>query len=121
MSSKLGSGICNVYRILATQKSQTSLCTWMNQTFSSIMHHRTAGIVSNYGFYHSGGSGGGGDNASGGSDEMIEEDKHPDAEKEPLPDWPDGVNPETGEKGGPKGLDPTRYGDWENKGRVSDF
>lgn len=27
----------------------------------------------------------------------------------------------TKEIGGPKGLEPTRYGDWEVKGRVSDF
>jgi hypothetical protein len=25
------------------------------------------------------------------------------------------------EIGGPKGAEPTRYGDWERKGRVSDF
>jgi hypothetical protein len=25
------------------------------------------------------------------------------------------------ESGGPKGLEPTRYGDWENKGLASDF
>jgi homeobox protein ESX1 len=25
------------------------------------------------------------------------------------------------EIGGPKGPEPTRYGDWERKGRVSDF
>jgi Protein of unknown function (DUF1674) len=25
------------------------------------------------------------------------------------------------EAGGPKGLEPTRYGDWEKKGRCSDF
>ena len=25
------------------------------------------------------------------------------------------------ELNGPKGLEPTRYGDWERKGRVSDF
>jgi hypothetical protein len=25
------------------------------------------------------------------------------------------------ELGGPKGLEPTRYGDWEKKGIVSDF
>ena len=49
------------------------------------------------------------------------EPKHRDAEKEPLPEWPDGINPHTGEKGGPKGPEPTRYGDWERKGRVSDF
>lgn len=27
----------------------------------------------------------------------------------------------TGESGGPIGLEPTRYGDWERKGRCSDF
>ena len=48
-------------------------------------------------------------------------EKHPDQEKEPLPEWPSGVNPHTGEKGGPKGPEPTRYGDWERKGRVTDF
>lgn len=30
------------------------------------------------------------------------------------PDWPK-------ELGGPKGPEPTRYGDWEQKGRCSDF
>ena len=25
------------------------------------------------------------------------------------------------EQGGPKGPEPTRYGDWEQKGRCSDF
>lgn len=32
-----------------------------------------------------------------------------------------GVNRKTGEVNGPKGKEPTRYGDWEKKGRVSDF
>ena len=27
----------------------------------------------------------------------------------------------SGEIGGPKGLEPTRYGDWEHKGRCVDF
>ena len=31
------------------------------------------------------------------------------------------VNPETGEIGGQKGPEPTRYGDWESKGRCTDF
>lgn len=31
------------------------------------------------------------------------------------------INPITKEVGGPKGPEPTRYGDWERKGRVSDF
>ncbi|XP_031391684.1 succinate dehydrogenase assembly factor 4, mitochondrial [Punica granatum] len=31
------------------------------------------------------------------------------------------VNRETGEIGGPRGPEPTRYGDWERRGRCSDF
>lgn len=31
------------------------------------------------------------------------------------------VNKKTGEIGGPKGPEPTRYGDWERGGRCSDF
>jgi hypothetical protein len=34
----------------------------------------------------------------------------------PLSDWLC-----SGERGGPKGPEPTRFGDWERKGRVSDF
>ncbi|XP_034239463.1 succinate dehydrogenase assembly factor 4, mitochondrial-like [Thrips palmi] len=51
----------------------------------------------------------------------LDEGKHPFQEKEPLPPWPNNTNPHTGEVGGPKGPEPTRYGDWERKGRVSDF
>ena len=58
--------------------------------------------------------------ASEGEREVVA-DRHPDTEKEPLPEWPEGVNPGTGERGGPRGPEPTRYGDWERKGRVSDF
>jgi len=47
--------------------------------------------------------------------------RHPYQEKEPLPEHPGGVNQETGEVGGPRGPEPTRYGDWERKGRVTDF
>ncbi|KAJ1674920.1 hypothetical protein EV182_002299 [Spiromyces aspiralis] len=39
----------------------------------------------------------------------------------PLPPFPGNKNPETGEVGGPRGPEPTRYGDWERKGRVVDF
>jgi len=72
--------------------------------------------------------------------EELEEGSHPFQEKEPLKPFPGGVNPSTGkvsfqlqlisklqifqfsgEVGGPKGPEPTRYGDWERKGRVTDF
>ncbi|XP_022109986.1 succinate dehydrogenase assembly factor 4, mitochondrial-like [Acanthaster planci] len=48
-------------------------------------------------------------------------EKHRDAEKEPLEAFPDDINPVTGERGGPRGPEPTRYGDWERKGRCIDF
>lgn len=51
----------------------------------------------------------------------LEEGQHPYQEKEPLKPWPNQTNPNTGEIGGPKGPEPTRYGDWERKGRVTDF
>ncbi|XP_027200799.2 uncharacterized protein LOC113794852 [Dermatophagoides pteronyssinus] len=35
--------------------------------------------------------------------------------------FPNDKNPETGEMNGPTGPEPTRYGDWERKGRCSDF
>ncbi|XP_043465887.1 succinate dehydrogenase assembly factor 4, mitochondrial-like [Leptopilina heterotoma] len=53
--------------------------------------------------------------------EELEEGKHPSQEKEPLQAFPGNTNPDTGEVGGPRGPEPTRYGDWERKGRVSDF
>jgi hypothetical protein len=31
------------------------------------------------------------------------------------------LHPLPPESGGPKGLEPTRYGDWEKKGLISDF
>jgi len=31
------------------------------------------------------------------------------------------VHPVSGEQGGPKGPEPTRYGDWERQGRTTDF
>uniref|UniRef100_A0A4X2L0W7 Succinate dehydrogenase assembly factor 4, mitochondrial n=2 Tax=Vombatus ursinus TaxID=29139 RepID=A0A4X2L0W7_VOMUR len=42
-------------------------------------------------------------------------------EQEPLEKFPGDINPLTKEKGGPKGPEPTRYGDWERKGRCVDF
>ena len=39
----------------------------------------------------------------------------------PYPPFPGNKNPKTGELSGPTGPEPTRYGDWERKGRVTDF
>lgn len=52
-------------------------------------------------------------------------EKKDDDEKKPVEDpfarFPDNTNPTTGEVGGPTGPEPTRFGDWERKGRVTDF
>ncbi|KAF2075777.1 hypothetical protein CYY_002910 [Polysphondylium violaceum] len=45
----------------------------------------------------------------------LEEEQEEDFDFSPY------VNPVTGEVGGPKGPEPTRYNDWERAGRVSDF
>lgn len=46
-----------------------------------------------------------------------------DATAATVPDTTEAKGPEQkpGEIGGPKGPEPTRYGDWEFKGRCSDF
>jgi len=47
------------------------------------------------------------------------------AKPQPEPNSPPSPAPEAagqpGETGGPKGPEPTRYGDWERKGRCIDF
>ncbi|CAK6978487.1 succinate dehydrogenase assembly factor 4%2C mitochondrial isoform X1 [Scomber scombrus] len=48
-------------------------------------------------------------------------DNTEDKSKDILQKFPDDVNPVTKEKGGPRGPEPTRYGDWERKGRCVDF
>ncbi|OPJ73404.1 succinate dehydrogenase assembly factor 4, mitochondrial [Patagioenas fasciata] len=51
----------------------------------------------------------------------FDEPEESSMEREPLEKFPDGINPTTKERGGPKGPEPTRYGDWERKGRCIDF
>lgn len=54
--------------------------------------------------------------------DLGEQQLKPESVKDdPLPPWPNNTNPHTGERNGPRGPEPTRYGDWERKGRVSDF
>jgi hypothetical protein len=45
----------------------------------------------------------------------------PNTPKEPNSNFDGDKNLLTGEIGGPKGKEPTRYGDWEKNGRVYDF
>ena len=51
----------------------------------------------------------------------TEEKQGVDNTVDPYAAFPNDVNPVTGEKGGPRGPEPTRYGDWERKGRCIDF
>ena len=53
---------------------------------------------------------------------MKNETKKPDPKVDPSPKEKDARPEEMAvEIGGPKGLEPTRYGDWERKGICSDF
>lgn len=65
------------------------------------------------------------DTEKGVDSQVHENDNHQKIEgstdKDPYAPFPDDINPVTGEKGGPKGPEPTRYGDWERKGRCIDF
>lgn len=65
------------------------------------------------------------DTEKGVDSQVHENDNHQKFEgstdKDPYAPFPDDINPVTGEKGGPKGPEPTRYGDWERKGRCIDF
>ncbi|NWW50510.1 SDHF4 factor, partial [Pedionomus torquatus] len=51
----------------------------------------------------------------------FDESEESSTGSEHLEKFPDGINPATKEKGGPKGPEPTRFGDWERKGRCIDF
>ncbi|CAK7324154.1 unnamed protein product [Dovyalis caffra] len=54
--------------------------------------------------------------------EIINQDsQHQEEEEEDDDDGGEYVNKETGEIGGPRGPEPTRFGDWERNGRCSDF
>lgn len=57
----------------------------------------------------------------GSTQSKKEEEKTEEESADPYAAFPGDVNPETKERGGPKGPEPTRYGDWERKGRCIDF
>jgi hypothetical protein len=53
-------------------------------------------------------------------EKTIENTINPSREEQPIPD--SACKPEIVEEiGGAKGLEPTRYGDWEKNGRCVDF
>jgi len=56
---------------------------------------------------------------------MTDDDKIPDVNPAKAPKVPDASQNDLPSKpreiGGPKGLEPTRYGDWEVGGRCTDF
>ncbi len=54
------------------------------------------------------------DNAQKGGSTPPEAAVNPSEDPKKTPEKPNEI-------GGPKGLEPTRYGDWEQKGRCIDF
>eukprot|EP00246_Nothoceros_aenigmaticus_P008392 TRINITY_DN2303_c0_g1_i1.p1 TRINITY_DN2303_c0_g1~~TRINITY_DN2303_c0_g1_i1.p1 ORF type:complete len:111 (-),score=26.88 TRINITY_DN2303_c0_g1_i1:733-1065(-) len=57
----------------------------------------------------------------GGKDEEQVGKEEEEEEGEEDTDLGEFRNEQTGEIGGPKGLEPTRFGDWEKGGRCTDF
>ncbi|KAJ4897138.1 Uncharacterized protein Rs2_23932 [Raphanus sativus] len=54
-------------------------------------------------------------------DQKLQEKRKEEEEEEEEGGGGEFVNEDTGEIGGPRGPEPTRYGDWEQRGRCSDF
>jgi hypothetical protein len=52
---------------------------------------------------------------------MTEKDEAAEVEPKPRPVKPEAPKPLPKEIGGVAGPEPTRYGDWEHKGRCTDF
>jgi hypothetical protein len=52
---------------------------------------------------------------------VMSEDKKPAAGEKKQPAPAEAAPERPKEIGGPKGPEPTRYGDWESNGRCSDF
>jgi len=52
---------------------------------------------------------------------MTINEKNKEKTQQNLQERPKSKDTLTKEIGGPKGLEPTRYGDWEQKGRCIDF
>ena len=54
-------------------------------------------------------------------DELGLDNEEEGEEEDDWDGYVDMLNEETGEWGGPRGPEPTRYGDWMKNGRTSDF
>ncbi|MGC8468479.1 MAG: DUF1674 domain-containing protein [Acetobacteraceae bacterium] len=61
------------------------------------------------------------DKTAGQSAPEPEAKAEPEPQAEPEPAPAPAFPPPAGEIGGPRGPEPTRYGDWEQKGRCTDF
>ena len=59
-------------------------------------------------------------NAANGPEKAAQDLVVPDSQKNSGPDLP-GAEQQIIETGGPEGPEPTRFGDWERKGRCIDF
>eukprot|EP00729_Bicosta_minor_P025051 gene25052-16335_t len=57
----------------------------------------------------------------GAADGILDEPEEAGGEAPVIQSTAEYRNEVTGELGGPRGPEPTRYGDWEQKGRCSDF
>ncbi|XP_059437655.1 uncharacterized protein LOC132170626 [Corylus avellana] len=53
--------------------------------------------------------------------DLPNESQEEDGDNDDYDDSGNFVNKMTGEVGGPRGPEPTRFGDWEKNGRCSDF
>ena len=52
---------------------------------------------------------------------MMKDDEKPEKDDAVTPDMADKPADKPIERGGPKGPEPTRFGDWESGGRCTDF
>lgn len=52
---------------------------------------------------------------------MMKDDEKPQKEHDVTPPKADNLADKPVERGGPKGPEPTRFGDWESGGRCTDF
>jgi len=53
--------------------------------------------------------------------ESVVRESGDDSDRRTAVEEESNTGPKTGESGGPKGPEPTRYGDWERNGRCTDF